>query len=89
MARLGKQHQRYQTVDDLSGPARVFHERVAQSSGLSEEELVKGVFRLEQKLLYWQQVVKDGADIDMDEMEGIERAPSGRAAARLLGVKNN
>jgi RNA polymerase I-specific transcription initiation factor RRN7 len=48
------------------------------------EEMLKAVFRLEQKLEYWQQVDKRG--ITIDEMEGIEDGVPSRAAVRLLGV---
>lgn len=51
------------------------------------EELVKAVFRLEQKLEYWQQVEKKG--INTDEMEGMEEGVPTRALARLLGVKES
>jgi len=82
-----RHHQRYQTIEDLSGPARVFHERAAECSGLSVEELLRAVFRLEQKLQYFQQVEKSG--INIDDMEGIEEGVPSRPVARLLSVKES
>ncbi|OIW32142.1 hypothetical protein CONLIGDRAFT_571387 [Coniochaeta ligniaria NRRL 30616] len=83
----GKRHWRYQSVEDLNGPAKVFHEKAAEYSGLSLDQLLQAVFRLEQKLLYWQQVEKGG--IDIDEMVGIEEGVPSRAVARLLSVKES
>lgn len=82
--RASTRHRRYATCDDLSGPAKVFHEKAAEYSGLSVEKLLKTVLRLEQKLLYWQQVERKGIDIDMED---IEEGVPGRPLARFLGVK--
>ena len=87
MLKQGKQHRRYQTAEDLSGPARVFHERAAECSGISVEELLRAVFRLEQKLQYFQHIEKSG--IDIDDMEGIGEGVPSRPVARLLGVKES
>jgi RNA polymerase I-specific transcription initiation factor RRN7 len=51
------------------------------------DQLLKAVLRLEQKLLYWQQVEKGG--IDLDEMEGVEEGVPSRPVARLLSVKES
>jgi len=67
----------------LGGPARVFHEKVAEHSGISVQTLLKTVYRLEQKLRYWQQVEKKGMDIDGVEDAGVQD----RSLARLLGVR--
>ncbi|KAB5572354.1 putative ribosomal protein [Coniochaeta sp. 2T2.1] len=70
----GKQNRRYQDAEDFSGPAKVFHERAAEYSGLSVQKLLNAVYRLEQKLWYWQQVEKQG--INIAEMEGVEHGVS-------------
>lgn len=59
----------------------------AEYSGLPLDKLLKAVYKLEQKLLYYQQVEKGGDDID--EMEGIEEGVPSRPVARLLGVKES
>jgi hypothetical protein len=41
---------------------------------------------LEQKLLYWQQVEKNGVDID--EMEDVETGVYIRPLARMLGIRD-
>lgn len=82
--RPGSLHQRYETVDDLSGPAKAFHERAAKLSGLPTVNLLRAVFKLEQLLIYWTDHLKKGAAEQLDrEVEGVQS----RSLARILGVK--
>lgn len=59
---------------------------LAELSGLSMEELLKAVFRLEQKLEYWQQVEKRG--INPEEMEGVEEGVPSRPVLGSLALKS-
>lgn len=54
--RLGSLHQRFRSVEQLgeSGPARRFHEKAAEISGLSLKALVKAVYSLEELLYGWE-----------------------------------
>ncbi|KAK3485861.1 uncharacterized protein B0T23DRAFT_389038 [Neurospora hispaniola] len=54
--RLGALHQRFRSVEQLggSGPARRFHEKAAEISGLSLKALVKAVYSLEELLYGWE-----------------------------------
>ena len=60
---------------------------LAEYSGLSVRQLLNAVFRLEQKLWYWQQVQKQG--ISIEELEAVENGVPNRHAARMLGVKES
>ncbi|KAI7342538.1 hypothetical protein KC367_g3970 [Hortaea werneckii] len=48
--RVGSFYQRYRTVEELEGPARMFFERCAELAGTSIEDLVRAVFLIESKL---------------------------------------
>lgn len=74
-------HQRFQAVDELSGPAKTLHEKAAEYSGLSVKQLVEAVFRLEQKVLYWQDVDKKRKETE-DPMQDLQFRP----VARFLGA---
>lgn len=54
--RLGSLHQRFRSVEQLgeSGPARRFHEKAAEISGLSLKALVKAVYSLEELMFGWE-----------------------------------
>lgn len=82
--RPGSLHQRYETLDDLSGPAQGFHDRAAKLSGLSTADLLRAVFRLEQLLIYWTDHVKNGS---VEEIDREAESVLSRPLARILGVK--
>lgn len=85
IVRPGGLYQRYERAEDLAGPARLFHEMAAEYSGLSVDNLVHAVYRLEQKIIYWQRAEKQG--VDMDGMEGVEDGVGNRYLARMMGVR--
>lgn len=84
--KLGSLHRRYETVEDLSGAAKVFYDRAAWLSGLSTAGLVRAVFKLEQLLMYWtDHMMKGGSLEDVDrEAESVQS----RSLARMLGVRH-
>lgn len=82
--RPGSLHHRFEKIDDLSGPAKAFHDKVAELSGLPMEELVRAVFKLEQLLIYWTDHSTKGTAEPLDRVvEGVESW----SLAKLLGVK--
>lgn len=82
--RPGSLHQRYETIHDLSGPAKAFHDRAAKLAGLPTEKLLRAVFKLEQLLMYWTDHRKKGTVEPLDsDVEGVES----RSLARMLNVK--
>jgi RNA polymerase I-specific transcription initiation factor RRN7 len=52
--RLGSEYRCYRAVEELEGTVKRFYEVVAETAGLSLRDLVKAVYRLEQRLLKWQ-----------------------------------
>ncbi|KAK4193922.1 putative ribosomal protein [Podospora australis] len=54
LKRRGADYQCFQSVDDLTGPAKRFFEVVAETSGLLLSDLVGAVYSLEQLLQAWQ-----------------------------------
>ncbi|KAK3688137.1 hypothetical protein B0T22DRAFT_146131 [Podospora appendiculata] len=52
--RLGYSLLRYKTVEQLSGPAKRFHEKAAEIAGLSLGDLVSAVYSLEHLLSEWE-----------------------------------
>jgi RNA polymerase I-specific transcription initiation factor RRN7 len=85
VVRPGGQYERYEKADDLSGPAKLFHEMAAEYSGLSVEKLVHAIYRLEQKIMYWQRADKQG--VPMDAMEGVKDGVDNRNLARMMSVR--
>jgi hypothetical protein len=60
----------------------------AEYSGLSVDNLLHAVYRLEQKIIYWQRADKQG--IKMDGMEGVEDGVGSRYLARMgVGSSNS
>lgn len=85
VVRPGGQYERYEKAGDLSGPAKLFHEMAAEDSGMSVERLVHAVYRLEQKIMYWQRADKQG--VQMDGMEEVEDGVENRNLARMMSVR--
>jgi len=58
--RLGEGHKRYKDVSELpaTGPVRAFHEKVAQVSGLSTNDLLGVIYRMEQLMYEWETAEK-------------------------------
>ena len=53
IARPGMHYQRYRGDEDLSGIAKVFHEKAGNVACLSLESLLRAVFQAEQKIMIW------------------------------------
>lgn len=85
IVRPGGQYERYEKTADLSGPAKLFYQIAAECSGMSVERLMHAVYRLEQKIIYWQGADKQG--VQMDAMEGVEEGVENRNLARMLNVR--
>lgn len=82
----GGLYQRFEKVDDLAGPAKLFYEAAGEYAGLEVEKLVQAVHRLEQKIVYGQTANKQG--VEMGGMEGVEDGVANRNLARMMGVRD-
>ena len=65
---------RYDNIDNLTGPAKTFHDRAAELAGLSTEELLLAVLKLERRVIKWMDMSKkDRAEAaDLNETSGGE-----------------
>ncbi|KAL2267508.1 hypothetical protein VTJ83DRAFT_4785 [Remersonia thermophila] len=67
--RLGSEYRRYQVVEELEGTVKRFYEVAAETAGMSVRDLVKAVYRLEQRLLNWQREEKKRLQEEEEEEE--------------------
>lgn len=66
--RVGSYYRRVKAVEDLEGPMRLFHERVARLAGLSQEVMVRAVLSIERKLQKQEERLRrTGDESDTDE----------------------
>ena len=62
---IGSFYKRYRKVEDLQGPAKVFHEKVAKLVGVKLETVVLAVGQVERRLIKWREgKVKEGLEED-------------------------
>lgn len=66
---MGSAYQRYHSSDDLTTPARAFHEAAAQNLAVSLETLLVAVKQMERRLIMWRskQVKSGGGDPDEED----------------------
>lgn len=73
--RLGSEYRCYRAVEELEGTVKRFYEVVAETAGLSLRDLVKAVYRLEQRLLKWQKRerrrLEEEKEMEREEDEGM------------------
>ena len=83
--RIGSFYKRYRRVEDLDGPAKVFHEKVAEMVGVKLETLVLAVGQMERLLIKWREAkVKEGLEEEEkeeEEEEGEEETAGGEDEA--------
>ena len=66
--RIGSFYKRYRRAENLDGPAKVFHEKVAEMVGVKLETLVLAVGQMERLLIKWREAkVKEGLEEEGEE----------------------